>query len=167
MLHDPKAANAALGNGKGAAKFMDAYRQFVTLPSAKAAFRQLFIELGEKNQLPSLFHCTTGKDRSGWAAAALLTLLGVPKEKVYEDYLRSNEYVLPAYKQAIDGFVAEGGDPSIPQDLLGVKTEYLQSSFDEVKTQHGSIEGYFEKGLGIDKGGQQQLRDRFLTVAQK
>jgi hypothetical protein len=81
--------------------------------------------------------------------------------------LRSNEYILPAYKQAIDGFVAEGGDPSIPQDLLGVKTEYLQSSFDEVKTQYGSIESYFEKGLGIDKAGQQQLRDRFLIVAQK
>jgi protein-tyrosine phosphatase len=166
MLHAPKAANAALGNGKGAAKFMDAYRQFVTLPSAKAAFRQLFIDLGEESQLPALFHCTTGKDRSGWAAAALLTLLGVPEEKVYEDYLRSNEYILPAYKQAIDGFVAEGGDPSIPQDLLGVKTEYLQSSFDEVKTQYGSIERYFEKGLGIDKAGQQQLRDRFLIVAQ-
>jgi protein-tyrosine phosphatase len=167
MLHHPKAANAALGNGKGAAKFMDAYRQFVTLPSAKAAFRQLFIELGDANQLPSLFHCTTGKDRSGWAAAALLTLLGVPEEKVYEDYLRSNEYILPAYKQAIDHFVAEGGDPSIPNDLLGVKTEYLQSSFDEVKTRFGSIEGYFEKGLGIDKAVRQQLRDRFLTITQK
>jgi protein-tyrosine phosphatase len=167
MLHAPKAANAALGNGKGAAKFVDAYRQFITLPSAKAAFRQLFIQLGEKNQLPSLFHCTTGKDRTGWAAAALLTLLGVPEEKVNEDYLRSNEYILPVYKQAIDGFVAEGGDPSIPQDLLGVKTEYLQSSFVEVETQYGSIEGYFEKGLGIDKAGQQQLRDRFLIVAQK
>ena len=166
MLHNPKAANGALGNGKGAAKFMDAYRQFVSLPSAKAAFRQLFLELGEKNQLPALFHCTTGKDRSGWAAAALLTLLGVPEEKVYEDYLRSNEYILPAYKQAIDGFVAEGGDPSIPQDLLGVKTEYLQSAFVEVKTQFGSIEGYFEEGLGIDKAGRQQLRDRFLIVAQ-
>jgi protein-tyrosine phosphatase len=68
----------------------------------------LFIQLGEKNQLPSLFHCTTGKDRTGWAAAALLTLLGVPEEKVNEDYLRSNEYILPAYKQAIDGFVVRG-----------------------------------------------------------
>ncbi len=167
MLHNPKAANAALGNGKGAAKFMDAYRQFITLPSAKTAFRQLFMELGEPNQLPSLFHCTTGKDRSGWAAAALLTLLGVPEGKVFEDYLRSNEYILPAYKHAIDGFVAEGGDPSIPQDLLGVKTEYLQSAFDEVKTRYGSIDGYFEKGLGIDNTGQQQLRDHFLIVAQE
>jgi protein-tyrosine phosphatase len=167
MLGDPKAANAALGNGKGAAKFVDVYRQFITLPSAKSAFRQLFIELGEKNQLPSLYHCTTGKDRTGWATAALLTLLGVPEEKVYEDYLRSNEYILPAYKQAIDRFIAAGGDPSIPEDLLGVKREYLQASFDEVRAQYGSIEGYFEKGLGIDKAGQKRLRDRFLTAAGK
>lgn len=165
MLHNPKAANAALGNGQGVARFKDAYRQFVTLPSAKAAFRQLFTEMGQKNQLPSLFHCTTGKDRSGWAAAALLTLLGVPDDKVREDYLRSNEYILPAYKQEIDSFVTEGGDPSIPQDLLGVRSEYLQAAFDEVKAQYGGIEAYFEKGLEIDKAGQQQLRDRFLTAA--
>jgi protein-tyrosine phosphatase len=73
------------------------YRQFITLPSAKASFRELFTELGEEKQLPSLFHCTTGKDRTAWASAALLTLLGVPENQVYADYLRSNDYILPAY----------------------------------------------------------------------
>ena len=162
MLSDPKAANAALGDGKGAAEFVKAYREFITLPSANVAFRQLFVKLGEKNQLPSLYHCTTGKDRAGWVSAVLLTLLGVPEDKVYEDYLRSNEYILPAYKTHVDRFVAAGGDPSIPQDLLGVKTEYLQAAFDQVRTQYGSIEKYFDEGLGIDRAGQQKLRDRFL-----
>jgi protein-tyrosine phosphatase len=69
----------------------------------------------------------------------------------------------PHTKEYIDRFVAGGGDPSIPQDMLGVKSEYLQASFDEMKAQYGNIEGYFEKGLGIDKVGQQRLRDRFLT----
>ena len=45
-----------------------------------------------------------------------------------------------------------------------MKIEYLQASFDEMKAQYGGIEGYFEKGLGIDKLGQQRLRDRFLTA---
>jgi protein tyrosine/serine phosphatase len=100
--------------------------------------------------------------RTGWASAALLTLLGVPEDKVYEGYLRSNEYILPAYKSFIDHFVAAGGDPSIPHDILGVKAEYLQASFDQVKTQYGSIENYFDKGLGIDRAHQQKLRDQFL-----
>ena len=112
--------------------------------------------------MPSLYHCTTGKDRTGWASAALLTLLGVPEDKAYEDFLRSSEYILPAYKTYIDRFVAAGGDPSIPQDILGVKADYLRASFEQVKTQYGIIEKYFEMGLGIDREGQQKLRDRFL-----
>jgi len=47
-----------------------------------------------------------GKDRTGWAVAALLTLLDVPNETVMEDYLRSNDYILPLCKQVIDAFVA-------------------------------------------------------------
>ena len=167
LLSNPKEANKVLGGGKAAAEFVKAYREFITLPSAKASFRQLFAALEDEGQLPSVYHCTTGKDRTGWATAALLTLLGVPKDQVYADYLRSNEYILPAYKKYIDQFVAEGGDRSIPVDILGVKPEYLQASFDEVKTQYGNIEGYFDKGLGIDKSDQQRLRDRFLIVGGK
>jgi Tyrosine phosphatase family len=43
-----------------------------------------------------------------------------------------------------------------------VKAEYLRASFDQVKTQYGSIESYFEKRLGINRAGEQKLRDRFL-----
>jgi protein-tyrosine phosphatase len=98
LLSSPREANEALGGGKAAAAMTKTYSEFITLPSANTAFRQLFVELSEKKQLPSLYHCTTGKDRTGWASAALLTLLGVPEDKVYEDFLRSNEYILPAYK---------------------------------------------------------------------
>ena len=68
----------------------------------------------------------------------------------------SVKYILP--------FVAAGGDPSIPQDILSVKAEYLRATFDQVKTQCGSIEDYFDKGRGIDRAGQQKLRDRFLQT---
>jgi len=108
------------------------------------------------------FHCTTGKDRTGWAAAALLTLLGVPKDQVVEDYLRSNDYILPAYQKVIDVFVAGGGDPAIPRSILGVKKEYLDASFDEMQTKYGTIERYFSDGLGIDAAQQQALRDLYL-----
>ena len=51
-----------------------------------------FVDLGKERNLPALFHCTTGKDRTGWAAAALLSLLGVPEDVIFQDYLRSNDY---------------------------------------------------------------------------
>ena len=81
---------------------------------SKLEFSKMFIGMADAEKLPALFHCTTGKDRTGWSAAALLTLLGVPKDQVYEDYLRSNDNILPAYKHAIDPFVEAGGDPEIP-----------------------------------------------------
>ncbi len=162
LLHEPKKANAALGNGKIEAMFMQVYREFVTLPSAKASYAKLFTDLADPHMAPGMFHCTTGKDRTGWAAAALLTLLGVPKETVMADYMRTNDYTLPQFQHAIDAFVAGGGERSIPLAVLGVKSEYLEASFDDMHKQYGSIEQYFSEGLGIDAAAQQALRERFL-----
>jgi protein-tyrosine phosphatase len=91
-----------------------------------------------------------------------LTLLGVPKETVMADYLRTNDYLLPYYKKTIDGFAAQGGDRAIIGAILGVKREYLEAAFEDVRSSYGSIENYFTKGLGIDSAGQKALRDLYL-----
>jgi protein-tyrosine phosphatase len=163
LMHNPKEANVQLGSGKVEAKFLQAYRDFVSLPSAKAAYRRLFVALADRNSLPALFHCTTGKDRTGWAAAALLSLLGVSKDAIMRDFLRSNDYILPAYRKTIDAFVAAGGEPGIPAAILGVKAEYLEAAFAEMENKYGTTEDYFTKGLGIDFNGQQALRDLLLA----
>ena len=162
LMANPKVANDELGGGKVEAGFEASYREFISLPSAQREFRNLFLAFGDKEQLPVLFHCTTGKDRTGWAAAAFLTLLGVPKDTVYEDYLRSNDNILPAYQNVIDGFVAAGGDAEIPKAILGVKKGYLDAAFDEMQTKYGSIENYFSEALGINAAQQQALRDLYL-----
>jgi protein-tyrosine phosphatase len=162
LLHQPKKANKVLGDGKIEAMFMQVYRAFITLPSAKQSYSKLFRDLANPHMAPGVFHCTTGKDRTGWAAAALLTLLGVPKETVMADYMRTNDYTLPQFQHAIDAFVAGGGERSIALAVLGVKPEYLEASLDEMRKQYGSVEKYFSEGLGIDSAQQEALRDRFL-----
>ena len=163
LMHEPKKANVVLGGGKIEALFMEAYREFITLPSAKQSYRTLFLSLADREKAPGVFHCTTGKDRTGWAAAAILTLLGVPKETVMDDYMRTNDYTLPQFKHAIDSFVAAGGDRDIPVAIFGVKAEYLEASFDEMQKRYGTIEKYFAQGLGIDAAGQKVIRDLFLV----
>lgn len=162
LIHDPKKANVVLGGGKIEQLFMEGYREFISLPSAKQSYRMLFQSIADPAKAPGVYHCTTGKDRTGWASAALLTLLGVPKETVMADYLRTNDYTLPQFKHAIDGFAAAGGDRDIANAIFGVKPEYLEASFDEMQKQYGSIENYFDKGLGIDAAGQKALRNLFL-----
>ena len=87
LLEDPKAANAQFGDGKIAHVFANSYRELINLPSAHKGFALMFNELADADNLPALFHCTTGKDRTGWAAASLLTLCGVSDADVMNSFV--------------------------------------------------------------------------------
>jgi len=162
LLGDPAAANEKLGQGKAAAIFSRSYTAFVSLPSAREGFGRMFRDLANPANLPALFHCTTGKDRTGWTSAALLTLCGVSSDDVMADYLRSNDFILPEYESMIDKYVAAGVEKDILLAILGVREEYLQASFSEVQSKFGTIEQYFEAGLGIEPAEQQALRNQFV-----
>ena len=67
------------------------YARIMFGESAKAAYKSFFELLLENDEEHSvLFHCTQGKDRTGIAAALLLTLLDIPEEVIMEDYLLTN-----------------------------------------------------------------------------
>lgn len=166
LFSDPKRKSTAPGGGTAEAEtaMKQMYCDLVTLPSAKTALGQLYTKLALNGTTPALFHCSSGKDRTGWAAAALLTLLGVPRETVIKDFLRSNEYILPLYKKTIDDFVKAGGEPGIPTAILGVKASYLEAAFNEVQRVYGSMDRYFSEGLGIDAEKQKALKAAFLEA---
>ncbi len=158
VLSDPALAEQMLGDGRAVSMFEDAYRQIVSLPSALEAYRDFFTKIARPEHRPALFHCTTGKDRTGWAAAATLLLLGVAEEDVLHEYELTNRDLLPAMKPLFEQFRAVGGDPHLLDPVLGVDPAYLQTALDEMSRRFGSIEGYFGVGLGIDAAGQQALR---------
>lgn len=156
-------ANDELAGGRVRDAIIESYRQLVTVPSARASYRTLFLGLLDDPSRPALFHCATGKDRTGWAAAAFLTLLGVDVADVYRDYLLSNERLLPALAHVFDGFAAAGGNPELLVPVLGVQTDYLDAAFAEVAQTYGTIEGYFADALGIDAPTQERLRRAYLV----
>jgi protein-tyrosine phosphatase len=165
LLADPELTTQMLGGGRATAAFLDAYRDLIRLPSALAAYRTFFTELGDPDRVPALYHCTTGKDRTGWGTAALLTILGVDEEHVYREYLLTNDQLLPALKPLLDQFDEAGGDSSLLIAVLGVDRSYLETAFDEVRTRYGTVEDYFTEGLGIEAAAQDELRDRYLEPA--
>jgi len=165
VLADPQAAEEMLGGGKGLALFESGYREIFSLPSARAAYHRLFSDLTREEHRPALVHCTTGKDRTGWAAASLLMLLGVSDDLVMKEYLLTNAQLLPAEKPLIEHFQAQGGDPDVLRPVVGVAPEYLEAALDEMRKEFGAIGGYFSEGLKIDEGAQKALRAAFVEGA--
>lgn len=162
LLSNPKEAEEKLGGGKIEQMFIKTYAGFVSLPSARSGYSMMFHELSRAENLPAIYHCTTGKDRTGWASAALLTLCGVSQEDVMQNYLLSNEYILPEYAEVIDKLTKAGVDQGILLSILGVRAEYLQAAFAEMQEAFGSIEDYFSKALKMDQTGQNALKSRFV-----
>ena len=158
VLSDPALAEQMLGGGRAVALFEQGYRDIVSLPSALSAYRDFFDKIAQAAHRPALFHCTTGKDRTGWAAAATLLLLGVAQQDVLYDYELSNRDLLPALKPIFEHFTAIGGDRRLLEPVLGVDASYLFAAMDEMNQRFGSIEGYFTDGLHITPDAQQQLR---------
>lgn len=155
-------AGKYLEDGEALAIISGTYRELITLPSAMTSYRRFFRGLLGEDDTPALFHCTTGKDRTGWAAASFLTLMGVPSDDVFRDYLLTNEQLIPALKPVFDAFAAAGGNPDDLRPVLGVERKYLESAFDEVDKRFGSIDDYFAEGLGVGLEEQDALRHKYL-----
>jgi protein-tyrosine phosphatase len=161
---DMRLAMAQIAQGQGEALLVEANREFVTLPSARQSYASL-IRLMLSSKGPVVFHCTAGKDRTGWASAIVLTLLGVPRETVMQDYLLSNER-LAAKNAAILSALAASRS-TIPaaylEPVLTVKPAYIEAAFAEVERSYGSFENYARSGLGLSVDEIWRLRERFLT----
>lgn len=158
---DPATASEFLASGQAHEALVSAYRESILLPSARAGYAAFLRTLLETDGAV-LFHCTTGKDRTGWATAVLLTLLGVSEADVYTEYLLTNEQLIPALEPLMARFEAAGAPRELLMPILGVDRSYLDTAFSTMAEVYGTIEQYVEDGLGIDRATQQQLRDRLL-----
>ncbi|WP_329566837.1 tyrosine-protein phosphatase [Kitasatospora sp. NBC_01266] len=139
----------------------DAERTMVAAPSAKSGYHALFSALVERDDQSVLYHCTAGKDRTGWASAALLTALGVPSDTVMADYLASNDYL--AASNAATLAKLPPAYQAVYKPLLGVQPEFLNAGFDEVTKDFGSFDGYLKNGLGLDRHDLRDLKAQLLV----
>ncbi len=165
VLSDPAAASQMLGGGRAVPLFQHSYRDIVSLPSALRCYREFFTGLADEAARPALFHCTTGKDRTGWAAAATLMLMGVSDDDVMTDYLLTNRDLLPALQPLLEQFAEAGGDPQLLRPALGVEPDYLETAIAEMHSRFGSIDAYFHDGLGLTAATVSALRAALIEAS--
>ncbi|MEU8483026.1 tyrosine-protein phosphatase [Streptomyces sp. NPDC048641] len=163
VLSDPALADEKLGGGRAETLFADTYRSLVSTKSACAAYRTLLTELADPDAGPLLFHCTAGKDRTGWGATVVLTLLGADETALEAEYLSVNSAVREAFAPLVEGFTAQGGDPEIALALIGVRASYLHAAQDEVAVRFGDFETYVREGLGVPDEAVKRIRQRLVA----
>ena len=127
----------------------------------RVLFRQLLNDEGA-----TAFNCSAGKDRTGVAAAILLSVLGVPRETVIADYLLSNQYFRPLTETLAGDPQADfyrSLPPEVLKALMGVDRSYLEAAFATMESQPGGIEGYYRDKLGLDAAKIALLQSKYLT----
>jgi protein-tyrosine phosphatase len=108
---------------------------------------------------PVVFHCTAGKDRTGFAAALILLALGVPRDVVEQDYLLTNRVFQPPP-------AAQGGlSAEVLAVLWRVQPGFLHAALQVVDSDHGGVERYLDQRMGLDAATRRRLAERYLTPA--
>lgn len=143
-------------------QLQEIYRDFVRLPSARSAYHSLFMRLANPADLPVLFHCTAGKDRTGWGQAVLLTILGVPRPVIERDYELSG-YYLRASGSAFSRSIAAGISPAEARQMMDANSADLDAAFAEVQARYGNFDDYLRQGLALDDTTLAAIRRNFLV----
>ena len=127
-------------------------------------FRRFMHSVLEANGEPVVWHCTAGKDRTGFASAVLLRLLGVPEDIVMQDYLASGEQALDARRSQLLLLRLFKGEEAAGKlgILLGVERGWLQAAFDAIDSHWGGFDRYVSEGLQLDASDVAQLKRALL-----
>jgi protein-tyrosine phosphatase len=154
-----------------AARYMvDEYRQFPTRNGAQRALRRVVTLLAAGR--PVLTHCFAGKDRTGFVIASVLEAVGIDRDTIIADFLRSNDAV-PQLRATISEMIQQRSDTELTPEVvtftearlshgvLGVREEYLAAARRTIEEEFGSLGGYLSNA-GISEADLDRLRIELL-----
>lgn len=134
----------------------ETYRDFV---NRNAGTFGRFLKHLLEQPTPQVFHCTAGKDRTGFAAALLLSALGVDRSTIEHDYLLTNQL----YRR--DARLEGQGHPHVMKVLWQVQPEFLQAAYEAVDSQHGGMRDYLHGAIGLTPQELLELQRMLLQAA--
>ncbi|WP_432200123.1 tyrosine-protein phosphatase [Erythrobacter sp. W53] len=136
-------------------------------PAMIDMFGRYFRALDERDG-GSLVHCFAGKDRTGVAAMMLMHVLGASKDDQMHEFLLTNAAptINVLRDQSVPGIEARLGlrlDEDAVRALLEVHQDYLARYWQEVESEHGTLDAYLESVIGVDDAMRERLKARFLA----
>lgn len=160
---DPVQQQNMLGDGKAEQIMQNVYLNFFT-PDALGKFGQSVRDLADTAGA-TLYHCTAGKDRTGWLSYVTLRAVGVPESVARQDYLLSNQYRAAA-DAALRTQLKQAGimqNPDLLIPLQEVRTEYLEVALAQIDQKYGDFGTFLTDGLGLDGWTLVKLRKNLVS----
>lgn len=143
------------------------------LYSHRVIYKEMLLRLIDE-QTPLVFHCAAGKDRTGVAAAIILSLLGVSDELIIEDYLVTQI----AMQHLVENWVAGGATDkheyddfqsrlasypkAVVQPVFDADEAYIQTLLDYVNETYQGFENYALTTMEMSPESIDSLRERLL-----
>lgn len=136
------------------------YEETVKSEFSTKAYQRFLSILLEPVSGATLWHCSAGKDRAGFATMIILYALDFDMKDIIKDYLSTNEF----YQGNIEYFVKEFGEGyrEVLGTIFGVREEYIKVVLDNINHMYGSFDGYLEKGLLLSKKDKEKLQAMYL-----
>ncbi|SOD62407.1 protein-tyrosine phosphatase [Streptomyces zhaozhouensis] len=149
------------GAGGGDTRMRNTYRTMVTTRTAEHG--RVLAALAD-GDTPALLHCAAGKDRAGLAVAVVLMALGVERETIAEDYLKSNvaHRRYRVRREATADAALEAQVAELLAPVFDARIEYLATAFETIDAEWGGTEGYLSRGLGLTGPARERLRAALL-----
>ena len=143
------------------------YIGFLTSEIGKKAYADFFhILLCAGPDRAVLWHCTSGKDRTGIAAMLLLSAFGVDEEVIMEDFLLTNTYNAKRIEGTRAALQAQGFDDAFIEKAIlvldAISERTMRSAIAYLKQQYGSVVGYIRDGLHITPAEINSLKEKYL-----
>ena len=152
----------------GALKYMcKTYEGFVTSESALEGYRRFVDLLLEGKEKAILWHCTAGKDRAGFATVIVLEMLGVDRETIIQNYLKTNDFIENDINRMVGMFFkmtgsGDKGTENALRYMFSARREYLEAAFDCIEHKYGDFKGFLIEGLGLSEEDIARMRDMYL-----
>ncbi|MDG0815990.1 tyrosine-protein phosphatase [Bdellovibrio svalbardensis] len=143
------------------ADYMESLYQ--ALPFGNSAYRRMFQKMDSLDRGGLLQHCAVGKDRTGVGSALLLSSLGVKKETVLEDYLKTEAGLLPFKMQIIERVEKFLSPKAMTrfEYMMSANENFLNAAFDEINKRYGNLEKFLETEYAITPEVRERWQHKF------
>lgn len=172
--HRPLFNEAAMaGSMKHPPKQIGWGAQYISMAEESRAWARDVLTIAAENPGALLYHCTTGKDRTGLMTCYLLSVAGVGRADIAADYCVSQVFLEPVYEKMRSGKMrlglpqGAGGQmppmPKMDESFFQTPASAMLALIDYLDETYGGVVEYL-RTIGVEEAVLDALRQKLVEA---